>query len=238
VATIEGHDWAWGWNVGATVKVGEPGRLAVAYRSRVSHELEGDATFSSAPSFSLPGPLAPLGGALNARFASGPVTAKVELPDTVSVAAAYEGDRVGVLADWSWTGWSSIESLPIERVDGPAVSEVPLRFDDVWRVGLGVNYKTSDRLKLRFGTAYDVTPVQDAFRTPRLPDQSRIWAAAGFQYRVGKGAIDVGYAHLFVEDASSNLPNQDTPTAAPAGTLVGTYEGKVDIFSVQYRLSF
>ncbi|HET7291888.1 MAG TPA: outer membrane protein transport protein, partial [Vicinamibacteria bacterium] len=47
VATIEGHDWAWGWNVGATVKVGEPGRLAVAYRSRVSHELEGDATFSS-----------------------------------------------------------------------------------------------------------------------------------------------------------------------------------------------
>ena len=237
--TVEGDDWSWGFNAGATVKLGEPGRLAVTYRSKLKHELDGDAVFAGAPSFLTSGPLGTLGAGLNARFAGGPVTAKIELPETLSVAGAYEGEKLDLLADWTWTGWSSIESLPIERADGTALSDAPLRFEDIWRVGFGVNYQASERLKLRFGTAFDRAPVQDEFRTPRLPDQDRTWAAAGFQYKLGKnGAVDFGYAHLFIKEASSNRLNQDSSTSAPSGPLVGSYKSKVDIVSVQYRLSF
>ncbi len=53
-----------------------------------------------------------------------------------------------------------------------------------------------------------------------------------------KARVDVGYAHIFVGEASSNLPNQATPTSTPVGTLVGSYSGKVDILGAQLTLSF
>jgi long-chain fatty acid transport protein len=239
VGNIEGHDWSWGWNAGALLELGEPVRVGVAYRSRIEHALEGEAAFAGAPSFLTSGPLGALGASLNARFAPGPVTATIELPETVSVAAAYQGDRLELLADWTWTGWSSIQSLPIVRTDGTPLSDASLSFQDISRVGFGLNYLASEHWTLRLGTAFDSAPVQDRYRTPRLPDADRTWLAAGVQRKLGKnGALDVGYAHLFVNDASSQLPNQDGPTSAPGGDLVGSYESNVDIVSVQYRLSF
>jgi long-chain fatty acid transport protein len=236
---IEGDSWAWGWNIGGLARLGDSVRLAATYRSKVSHDLEGQATFENAPAFATSGPLGPLGAGINARFATGDVVASAELPDTVSVAAAYEGEKLEVLADWTYTGWSSIQELAIVRTDGAPVSTVPLHFEDTWRVGLGLNYRLDDRRKLRLGTAYDRTPVQDEFRTPRLPDEDRIWAAGGLEWRLGeKAAVDVGYAHLFVDKAVSAVPNQASATAAPAGPLMGEYSAKVDIVSVQFRLSF
>jgi long-chain fatty acid transport protein len=239
LSEVEGDTWSWGWNVGAALEIGDSGSLAATYRSAIKHELDGTVTFAGAPTFATAGPLGGLGTALNGRFANGPVTAEIELPETVSVAAAYEGETVELLADWTWTGWSSIQALTIERSSGAVLSEVPLNFEDTWRAGLGLNYKLQGAWTLRLGTAYDTTPVQDAHRTPRLPDQDRIWAAIGFQYRLGKaGAFDVGYAHLFIDEGMSMLPNQTTPTSPPTGNLVGHYHAKVDIVSVQYRHSF
>jgi len=236
---IEGNDWSWGWNAGALLRVAEEGSLAVSYRSKVRHALEGDASFHGAPTFVTLGPLAALGAGLNSRFATGPVTASIELPDTFSAAAAYETDRLELLADWTWTGWSSIQELAVARADGSALSTVPLRFEDTWRAGAGVGYWIRDTWKIRLGVAYDKSPVQDQYRTPRLPDADRTWAAAGFQKRIGaKGALDLGYAHLFIDDASSNLPNQSAAGTPPVGTLAGSYSSKVDVFSIQYRLSF
>jgi long-chain fatty acid transport protein len=236
---IEGDSWSWGWNAGAHLRLGESTRIGVSYRSAVQHDLTGQATFQGAPAFATTGPLGPLGAGLNARFAAGPVRTEIELPDTLSVAAAFESGRVEVLADWTWTGWSSIQELAIVRTDGSALSTVPLHFDDTWRAGLGVNCRLDDRKKLRLGAAYDLSPVQDAFRTPRLPDEDRVWAAAGLEWKLGeKGALDFGYAHLFVNEAPSNQPNQDTATSAPSGPLVGQYSAKVNVFSVQFRRSF
>jgi long-chain fatty acid transport protein len=238
-ALIEGDSWAWGWNAGALVELGERGRLAVSYRSKVKHEIEGDVTFQNAPAFQEAGPFAAVFAALNARFANGPVTAEIELPETLSAAAAWENEKVELLADWTWTGWDSIPTLDIVRAGGTELSSVPLRFGSTWRVGLGANVKLNEAWTLRLGTAYDKAPVQDAYRTPRLPDERRTWAAGGFEWKLGaKASLDVGYAHLFVNEASSDLPNQDTPTSTPAGALVGTYKAKVDIAAAQLTLRF
>jgi long-chain fatty acid transport protein len=236
---VEGDSWSWGWNAGAHLRLGESGRLGVSYRSTVKHDLEGQATFEHAPAFSTTGPLGPLGAGINARFSDGPVRTEIELPDTFSVAAAYEAGRVEVLADWTYTGWGSIQELAIVRTNGSALSTVPLHFEDTWRAGLGLTCRLDDRKKLRLGAAYDLSPVQDDFRTPRLPDEDRVWAAAGFEWKLGeKTALDVGYAHIFVDEAASDQPNQDTATSAPAGPLVGQYSAKVNVLSVQFRVSF
>jgi long-chain fatty acid transport protein len=235
---ISGGSKAWGWNAGALLKLGEQAHVGVSYRSKIEHEIEGDVTFEGAPTFSLPGSLAPIGAALNAKFANGPVKATVTLPETWSVAAAWENDKVEVLADWTWTGWSTIESLDIDREDGSVLSSVPLMFEDTWRVGLGVNYRLNEAWKLRLGTAYDKAPVQDQYRTPRLPDSDRVWATGGFEWKLSeKARVDVGYAHIFIDEGTSNLPNLSA-TGTPVGALVGTYPSKTDILGAQLTLSF
>jgi long-chain fatty acid transport protein len=238
-ALISGDSNAWGWNVGALLKLGEQAHVGVSYRSKIKHDVEGTVTFSNAPTFSLPGALAPIGDALNARFASGPVVTTIDLPDTLSIAAAWENEKVEVLADWTATSWDSIPELDINRSTGTDLSTVPLSFENTWRVGLGVNVKLNEKWKLRLGTAYDTAPVLDEFRTPRLPDTDRIWAAGGFEWILNqKARVDVGYAHLFIDDASSNLPNQATSTSTPSGDLKGAYQAKVDIVGVQLTLQF
>jgi long-chain fatty acid transport protein len=240
-ALISGDSNAWGWNVGALLKLGEQAHVGVSYRSKVKHDVAGTVEFTGVPSISLPGNLAPIATTLNSRFANGPVTTTIELPDTLSVAAAWANDKVEVLADWTSTGWDSLQSLDIKREgETENFSSVALKFKNTWRVGLGANVKMNDNFTLRLGTAYDKAPVQDEYRTPRLPDDDRIWASGGFEWSLSeKAKIDVGYTHIFVSsDSPSNLPNQETSSSTPAGSLVGVYNFKVDILGVQLTLSF
>jgi long-chain fatty acid transport protein len=240
LTTLDGDSTAWGWNAGALLEVGEGARLAVSYRSEIKHTLEGTIAFQDAPTFIEQGPIGPIGAALNAAFAGGPITADATLPATFSAALAWEGESVEVLADWTWTGWSSIPSLDVVDDAGEDVTSLNLQFEDTWRAGLGLNFKLNEAWKLRLGTAYDKSPVQDMYRTPRLPDTDRIWAAGGLEWTINeKNRLDFGYARLFIDDAPSNLvANPADPDELLSGNLVGTYASNVNIFSLQYTLSF
>ena len=222
VATVDGDSWAFGWNLGGTFQVTPATRLGVAYRSTISHELEGDVSFAGRPA------------ALGSALPDGPVKADVKLPDTFSLALVHDLDsRWQLLADYTWTGWSSIPELAIQRSNGTTVSSSKLAFEDAWRVGLAANYRYDEQWTLRFGVAYDKTPVQDADRTPRLPDESRIWTAVGAQWRMDRQtAFDFGLIYLWIDDASSNL------TTASGGTLRGTYEASTWILGGQVRYNF
>jgi long-chain fatty acid transport protein len=234
VATVEGDDWGWGWNAGVVVNFSPATRLGVSYRSRIEYSLDGDVTFGNRP--------AALGAV--PQVADGSVTADIELPDTFSLALSHQADpRLQLLADWTWTGWDSIQDLTIVRTSGPlagqTLTSTALRFKNSWRAGLGANYQLNPAWKLRAGAAYDTTPVQDEFRTPRLPDADRTWLAVGAQWHFApQAALDFGYAYLFIKDASTNLPNQETAASAPRGSLVGNYEANAQILSAQIRWSF
>ena len=149
------------------------------------------------------------------------------------------GASLQLLADFTWTNWSSIQDLSISRTSGTLLSSTPLHFEDGWRLGLGANYQLNPMWKFRGGLAYDKSPVQDEFRTPRLPDEARTWIAAGVQWAFSQaGAIDVGLAHLFVNRASSNLDPIPPPQPNPQGNLKGEYEANVWIAGVQAKYSF
>jgi long-chain fatty acid transport protein len=244
LTALDGDSTAWGWNAGLMIEPAEGFKLAASYRSGIEHTLEGTITFENAPTFIEQGPIGPIGAGLNYAFSDRPITADVKLPETVSVALAWEGEKVEVLADWTWTGWSSIPSLDVVDENNQDVTSLVLQFEDTWRAGLGLNFLLNESWKLRLGTAYDKSPVQDAFRTPRLPDADRIWLAGGLEWRLNeKHTLDFGYAYLFIDDASSNLvaDNPADPDYADKllrGNLVGSYAGSVSILALQYTLAF
>jgi long-chain fatty acid transport protein len=234
VATVEGDDWGYGWNVGLLVNASPTTQIGLAYRSRISYELSGDVRFGNRPAVLSVVP----------QVADGDVTADIELPDTFSLAVSQKvGSQLQFVADWTRTGWDSIQDLTIVRSSGPlagqTLASTPLRFRNTWRLGLGANWQLNPALKLRGGIAIDKGTARDQYRTPRLPDSDRTWLAFGAQWAFAPAAaLDFGYAYIMLKDASSNLPNQETATSAPRGSLVGTYEANVHVLSAQVRWSF
>jgi long-chain fatty acid transport protein len=213
--TVKGDNYSWGFNLGALWQLSDATRIGLAYRSEVDQKLEGTAEFSVVT-------------ALNT-----PVTASVTLPDSASLSLVHQlNPRLELLADMTWTGWSDFDELRIVRAAGTTLGVTPENWNDSYRYSVGANYRLNDKVTLRSGLAYDETPVSDAFRTARIPDESRTWLSFGAQYRLSsKSTIDVGYAHLFVDEARINKTESGV-------TLAGTYEASVDILSAQLTHSF
>jgi long-chain fatty acid transport protein len=192
-------------------------KVGVSYRSKIKHDLRGDLTST--------------GGISNKVSAS----AEVELPDTfiLSVAQTLD-DRWEMLGDISWTGWSSIPAVNIVPAAG-ATQVLDTRFRDTWRYALGANYRYNDRIKLKFGIAYDQSPVPDAtHRLVSLPDSNRTWFTTGAQLRLDKtSTVDVGAAYIHVAESHIDA----TPTALQ-GNVKGVYDARIWILGAQYSLAF
>jgi long-chain fatty acid transport protein len=224
-AKLTGNDWGYGFNMGVMLQPSENTRLGMSYRSHINLNIEGDVRVN--------------GPVVNANE-----NAKLDLtlPKSVSI-SAYQAinKKIALLADVTWTGWSDVDELKVDIASG-SKSVTPLNWDDAVRVAIGASYRHSDTWLYRAGLAYDETPVpSEKLRTPRVPDEDRIWLTLGVNYRYSKQlTVDIGYAHLFVDDPEiKNGADAHDPTLPfPAGltgfhSLNGNYDAKVDILSAQ-----
>jgi long-chain fatty acid transport protein len=236
-AAVRGDDGGWGFDVGMLYEFSPDTRIGVSYRSGVEYTLEGGARFAPPTTMNAVG-AAVIGGvsAANGLLANGPVRLDLELPDSAIASLSHRIGKVELLADLAWTGWSSIQELRIVRDNDNVLSVTPERWEDTWRYALGATYQLSDVVKLRAGVAYDETNVPEDNRTARLPDSDRTWVAFGAQWNPGGSfVVDVGYAHLFVDDASLR---QDDGDARARGFLLGEQQSSIDIVSAQLSYKF
>jgi len=239
-ATLKLNDTAWGWNVGALFTLSPATKIGVSYRSTVKYETTGNVALS--------GPVAPTANALFG--ASSDVKAAVKLPDTFILSGTQKlGDQWELLGDVSWTGWSSIPKIDIIRTSGIAsgtlAQTLNTDFRNTWRVAVGANYKLSDAWKLKFGIAYDETPVKGATtRLVSLPDNNRTWLSIGTQWKPAKNTtLDVGATYLLLKDAQINNNQSvavvDVSTAAQnRGTVNGTYSDRAFLLGTQLSVAF
>ncbi len=230
-ADLTGDDWAVGYTLGLLCTVTPDTRIGISYRSKVDHELSGDVDFD------VP---ATARGMLNAigmadYFVDTHATAKLKLPESLS-AGIYQriGESFALMGDVSWTNWRRFRDLVVDFDSGQADSATEEYWEDSMAYRLGVNYFASPQLTIRAGTAYDEGAVKTEYRTPRIPDNDRIWLTLGLGYAFTDDLrIDLGYAHIFINDSNSRLTNEPA-----AGYLIGEYESSIDIFSVEGSLFF
>ena len=232
---VRGDDAAWGFNVGMLYEFSPDTRVGLSYRSSLDYTVEGSVQFAPPTAANATG-AAIIAGASATQLASGPARVDIELPDSAIASAYHRIGKVELLADVAWTGWSSIQELRIERNNGTLLSVTPERWEDTWRFAFGATYQLNDQWKLRSGLAFDETNVPDNTRTARLPDSDRAWVALGAQWNPGGSfVVDVGYAHLFVDDA---LVYQDDGNAVARGFLDGEQQSSIDIVSAQLSYKF
>ncbi|MBR0567934.1 outer membrane protein transport protein [Azoarcus sp. L1K30] len=228
-ATLDAASDAWGWNAGALFTLSAATKLGLSYRSSIKHELDGDLRVKG------------LAAGASAALTTGRASADVELPDTFILSATHKLDnRWELLGDVSLTGWSSIKKVDIVRtsgvLSGVTVQTLETEFRDTWRVAVGANYQMNDAWKLKFGLAYDQTPVRDKERRlVSLPDNDRTWFTVGGQYRMSNGArLDLAAAYLYVPD--TRIDNNQA--AAGRGRVTGEYDSSVWILGAQYSMAF
>jgi long-chain fatty acid transport protein len=222
-----GNSWGWGWNLGAMFQVSPATRIGLAYRSQVHQTLQGHVTFTRVPGSFVP------------FFPNGNVNAQIATPDNVSASVFHQlNDQWDVMADLTWTHWSTFYDLTVIRTSGIPLSSTPERWDDAFRASLGASYHFNENLKLRTGFAYDQSPAPSEYRTPRIPDADRFWLSMGANYKITPASsIDFGYTHIFVSNSSINKIT-DTSVAALRDTVSGSYNNNINSLSVQFTHTF
>lgn len=238
----KGHDWGFGWNIGAMWQVDPTLRFGAAYRSSISQTLSGGAEWT------LPNNVSAniLAGVTADGYVSSPnAKVKVKTPDSFSLNVYKElNPQWAVMGDWTHTRHSKFQELRLKFSNNIPDAVIKQNWKNTNRYALGATYRASDTWLVRFGLAYDQTPIRsNEFRIAGLPDSSRVWYSIGANYALTKNtSIDLAYTYVNIRDASMNnkecSPN-DVPACTGSGTTTqANFKSRANLFGLQVNHRF
>lgn len=234
-ARVDGDDWQLGYTMGVLAEPIAGTRLGIAYRSKVDHDLKGDADLSTGNSTTGQAIAAATGA-----FADTGAAARLELPASASVGIHQElTPTVSVMAETAWTNWSSFDQLRI-TFDNPSQPDsfTEHKWRDSWFFALGATWRPRGDLAFRAGVAYDQTPVKADDKTPRIPDGDRTWLSVGIGWTPTPWlSVDAAFTHIFVDDAEVRLDASD-PGNASRGELDADYDNAIDLLALSATFRF
>ena len=229
---LEGDDWGFGYNLGVLFELSSTTRIGLSYRSQVELELEGSATGSI------------VGGATVGS------DLEIDLPAIAEFSIYHElSDQWAIHGDILWTQWSDFESLdprvstgiPAQDAAINAGLSTPQNWNDTLRFAIGATYQHCSNWTFRGGLSYDESPIDDEFRTLRIPDGDRFSFNVGASYKVNEAvSIDAGYSFTLVDDVNLGQPN-NSPTGFADNGLIGSNsigEGNIHYLSLGLSGSF
>ncbi|KAB2850682.1 MAG: transporter [Hyphomicrobiaceae bacterium] len=222
-AALTAEDVAIGFTAGVLWKPAAWTAIGLGFRSSIDHNLEGELFLAGIP-------LNPAG-----------VQANLKTPEvvTLSVRQGITPTLTGLFTV-EWTNWSRVQSLDVYCTSvqaavgcvapGVLVNSLPLNWHDGWFISGGLEWLANEKLTLRGGLAWERSPIQNpSERTPRVPDNDRIWAALGLTYKVTQNmSVDLAYSHIWIDDGQIDR-------TASGIRLFADVDSSVDIFSVALK---
>jgi long-chain fatty acid transport protein len=223
---LDGDGWSFGATAGLTITPGPYTSIGLGWRSRLNQDIDGTVRVIPTP----PG-------------TSSAFSTTANLPDTVSLGIRHRmNERWTLMGTAEWSNWSRIGTLNLSSPSGgPATIAglpitLPIQWKDGWFFSGGAEYQWTERLAVRAGVGYEISPVTDQVRIPLLADDDRIWASVGATWQVWKGfSFDLAYTHIWIKDAPINISaTSGNPWFRPAVPIAytGNADGHVDILSL------
>jgi len=213
---FEDYDVGYGANAGLMIEPKAGTRFGITYRSKVDLEYE------DKPDLNRVGPL--LQAALNVTgLADSKVTLDMELPQAVMASAYHEfTDKLAIMGNVGWQNWSSFGNIDVSiDSDTSTNATQDLGYDDTWHFALGIQYRIAKPWLLSTGFAYDTSPADSGKkRTPALPLDRQIRAAAGVQYELSQD-VTLGAAYEYLDLGEANIDRTGGPLR---GDLKGDYK--------------
>lgn len=226
-STVTGDSWAPGWNVGLMWNLSPDLRLGLAYRSKVTHKLEGEATIIKPSTL-------PIAVASLAPLSNTGVESKLVIPASASISAFYHAtDKIDLMASATWVRWSSLQEIRTHYDNGAPDTVINLQWRDTWRIGGGASIRIAPTVTLRAGLAFDQSPTTSISRqTLFVPDGDRWIGGLGATIALtNKSSLDIGYI-VYKYD-----PVQIASSAPAAGLFQGAFtHSYLHGLSVQYNM--
>ncbi len=216
---VKGSDVAWGVNAGVMVVPTENTRFGLAWRSAVSHDLDGHLN------------------AYNSQTGK-PITVdstvKFKTPQTVIFSGAWDiNEKWTVAGTFRWSDWSTFVDLPVYSALGRNATDE--NWKDCYLFSIGADYRYNDEWTFRAGTAYETSTIRESkYRMTTVPDSARLWISLGAGWKPNKEwQLDVGYLFMHGLGHSRITKWSDDDTTA------GTYKRvNVHMLAVQAMYSF
>lgn len=231
IASLKGDKWVYGFKAGTILQPMPELRLGLAYSGKTTVDMDkGNVKYTGVP--------APF----QSKFQDGGASVSLDLPANLSAGLNWDFARdLTLQMEVATTYWHTFKELRVKFASGQSDSVVDESWKDTTFVSLGLVWRYNRDLTLRMGVATDQAPMDDAHRTPRVPDGDRTWLSVGSSYTFSKQlSVDLALTHIIVKDANIKLSSGATP-ADPnffRGNLTGTFNNKVSILAIQARYSF
>lgn len=229
MAIIGGSGYGYGFTLGATITPMPGTVIGIGYRSAINQKISGTLTTSA---------VLPL-------TTTGDVNTTLNLPDQLSIGLRQRFlDRWTFLAGFEFANWARIGTATINQSSGAPATlggtaiTLPFQYSNGYFYSVGLEYAALPNLTLRTGIAYEKSPITDSVRTPRLPDNDRMWYSIGATYQAPQRGLsfDVGYSYIDVKSTPINLgPGSGNPWTNSSGVYVGSVSANIHIFSVAAR---
>ena len=209
ISDVRGDDTAMGFSVGLTAEPMKELRFGLSFRSKVTHELEGDLKRLTSQQL----------GNL-----TGDVDANITTPEVAILSGAWDmTDKWTLSGTARWTRWKRFDTLKINLdIDTPmGPTHMTSITEEKWRntgfFALGLDYKATDKWTIRGGVGYDMTVIRTSdHRTPRIPDGRRTMGSLGISYNYKNVEFDAGYTHIFIVGGhSKGTDNQNAAIGRP-----------------------
>jgi long-chain fatty acid transport protein len=218
---LKGNATGTGANAGIYFSSGKLS-AGINYRSSVTAKVDkGDAVFT-------------VPGYLEQYFPETKFSASIHLPSVFSLGLAYKlSSKISLAADINLVGWNSYDSLKIdfgtntEKLEDISSAR---NYENVFIYRLGAEYFMNDKITLRAGAYYDISPVPDGYLTPETPDSDRIGATAGCSFNL-KNHLHIDVSLLY------NQTQKRTDTNLETG-FSGTYQTKSVIPGIGFSYIF
>lgn len=211
-----------GGNIGITWKVAERHRIALAYRSQMKVDYDGNFEIGNIPAGNSTAPESDFGSSIT-------------FPDIVTLGYGYQvNDRLRLGADIEWLQFSNFKTLPFNIGSPPpgfsTNNSIKQDWKDTFTFGIGGDYQINDQFTVRGSYQHYMNPVPDETFSPTIPDSDQNVVTASLEYVWGKSKLELAYGLVLYDDR--NISNNQNPA------FNGHYELSVHLITAGYRYSF
>ena len=231
-----------GVNAGLLFKPSDKLSVGLKYSSRIDATVEdgdGDVRLTNVTSANGGS------GAFNSRFTANKFGASIPLPANAAIGIGLmPNEKLTLGFDVIWAQWSTYKNLEFRFsgnsdlpgtdpaapgvIGGETTSVSKRNYRDALTFRLGGQYLVAEKLTVRGGVAYDMTPVPDGYVTPETPDNDRVILTTGLTYAVSDNfGIDASYQFISVLERSQS--QEELISNGTTDRIAGTYKAYVHL---------
>lgn len=216
---LQGEGYGFGFNLGMLLEVMEGIKFGLSYRYQTDITYEGDLELPQPAGF----------GLMQVKL---PASAKLTFPPMVTMGLSVSRCQPFVFNfDVTWTGWSTFNAIDVRPSQPIIFNGVPTTalvqprdWHDAWTFRFGMNYRVTDRVKLRLGYTYDLSAIPNSTFDPQIINANQHIFTLGGDLKLNRFTLGLAYNYLLGESRSKN--NMITTNGVPAPLQAnGSYQG-------------